>query len=151
MRYCKELKFAERLLYGEITALTGRNGYCFAKNKYFAKLYNVTTETISRWISHLNKLGFVKIKIVRNNKNEIIERRIFIIDNSINTFVSSTYCQNNQYPYNQNSQYPIELKSKGNNIDRFFNSLIINENPFLDGFNKKTGQLSYQHIKKVRI
>lgn len=155
MRYCKELKFAERLLYGEITALTGRNGYCFAKNKYFAKLYNVTTETISRWISHLNKLGFVKIEIVRNNKNEIIERRIFIIDNSINTFVSSTYCQNNQYPYNQNSQYPIDLKSKGNNIntmiDRFFNSLIINENPFLDGFNKKTGSYLINTLKRLEF
>lgn len=56
VRYNKELKFAERLLYGEITALTNKRGYCFATNRYFSQLYDVTTETISRWISHLKKL-----------------------------------------------------------------------------------------------
>lgn len=56
IRYNKELKFAERLLYGEITALTNKKGYCFATNRYFSELYNVTVETISRWISHLKKL-----------------------------------------------------------------------------------------------
>lgn len=56
IRYNKELKFAERLLYGEITALTNKKGYCFATNRYFSELYNVTIETISRWISHLKKL-----------------------------------------------------------------------------------------------
>lgn len=56
VRYNQELKFAERLLYGEITALTNKRGYCFATNRYFSELYNVTTETISRWISHLKKL-----------------------------------------------------------------------------------------------
>lgn len=58
VRYNQELKFAERLLYGEITALTNKRGYCFATNRYFSELYNVTTETISRWISHLKKLRF---------------------------------------------------------------------------------------------
>ena len=56
VRYNKELKFAESLLYGEITALTNKRGYCFATNRYFSQLYEVTTETISRWISHLKKL-----------------------------------------------------------------------------------------------
>lgn len=120
MRYCKELKFAERLFYGEITALTNRNGYCFATNKYFAELYNVTTETISRWISHLQRLGFIKVEIIKTEKNEILERRIFIVDDSNNTSVSNTYCQNNQYP--------IDEKVKYNNIniriDRFFNFII---------------------------
>lgn len=53
IRYNKDLKFPERLLYGEITALTNKEGYCFASNRYFANLYSVTIETISRWISHL--------------------------------------------------------------------------------------------------
>ena len=35
VRYCEELKFAERLLYGEITVLAGKEGYCFATNRFF--------------------------------------------------------------------------------------------------------------------
>ena len=32
VRYNKKLKYPERLLYGEITALSNRYGYCFASN-----------------------------------------------------------------------------------------------------------------------
>lgn len=155
VRYCKELKFAERLLYGEITALTNRNGYCFATNKYFAELYNVTIETISRWISHLQRLGFIKIEIIKSDKNEIIERRIFIIDNSNNTFLTNTYCQNNQYPCKQNNQYPIDEKVKENNIniriDRFFYFIINKERKAPEKLTKiQTAEL-YELLEKLEL
>ena len=77
VRYDENLKFAERLLYGEITALIGKEGYCFAKNNYFAKLFGVIPGTISRWISHLAELNSIKVEVIRNEKKEIIERRIY--------------------------------------------------------------------------
>lgn len=130
VRYCEELKFAERLIYGEITALTNKEGYCFATNKYFADLYRVIPGTISRWISHLEKLGFIETEIIKDEKNQIIERRIYINDN-YREFVSNTYKQNKQYPYEQNCLYPISKKAKDNNIniriDRFFNFIIKKE------------------------
>ncbi|MGN1351861.1 MAG: helix-turn-helix domain-containing protein [Clostridia bacterium] len=72
VRYDKELKPAEKLLYGEVTALANRNGYCYAHNKYFVELYNVTNGTVSKWLSHLQKLGYIQIEIKRNEKQEII-------------------------------------------------------------------------------
>lgn len=71
IRYDSRLKFPERLLYGEITSLIGKEGYCFASNSYFSNLYGVIPGTISRWISHLNKLGYIEIELIRNDKNEI--------------------------------------------------------------------------------
>ena len=45
VRY-SNLKPNAKLLYGEITALSSKEGYCFATNNYFAKLYNVTKKPL---------------------------------------------------------------------------------------------------------
>ena len=124
IRYNKELKFGERLMYGEITALSNKSGYCYASNKYFADLYGVSQSTISRWISHLAELNSIDVQIIRNEKKEIIERRLYITD--------TPYMQNCTYPYMQNNQYPIRKKSKeniinNNKIDRLFNYIIKEE------------------------
>ncbi len=130
VRYCEELKYAERLLYGEITALAGKEGFCFATNKYFAELYHVIPGTISRWISHLEDLEFVNIDIIKDEKNQILERRIYINDIH-RDFMTNTYKQNEQYPYKQNKQYPMSRIAQYNNInnriDGFFNYIIKKE------------------------
>jgi len=80
VRYDKTLTANAKLLYGEITALTNDKGYCWASNGYFAELYEVSKETISRWISILEKNGYVNTQIIyRDNSKEILERRIYII------------------------------------------------------------------------
>lgn len=63
VRYCKTLKANAKLLYGEITALCNRDGFCWAENKYFADLYEVSEETISRWISDLKKHQFIDVNL----------------------------------------------------------------------------------------
>lgn len=54
----------------KLTALSNKNGYCYAKNRYFANLYNVANETISRWISHLEELGYIYTEIKRNEQKK---------------------------------------------------------------------------------
>ena len=71
VRY-SNLKPNAKLLYGEITALSGKLGYCYASNNYFADLYGVSKNTVSRWISDLNKLGFINIEVERNEKKQVI-------------------------------------------------------------------------------
>lgn len=116
VRYNDQLKPNEKLLYSEITALANKNGYCYAKNKYFANLYKVNNETVSRWLSHLQKLGFIQIEIKRNEKKEIIARNIYIVD--------TPYCQKNQYPYCLKSQEGIDEKVKDNNINNNIDDLF---------------------------
>ena len=53
VRYDNRLKANEKLLYAEITALCNKTGKCFATNTYFSRLYNVTPQSISNWISNL--------------------------------------------------------------------------------------------------
>lgn len=81
VRYCKDLKANEKLLYGEITALASAKGYCFASNSYFADLYGVSKVSISNWVSNLEKHGFIKttLKYAENSK-QIEARYIYIND-----------------------------------------------------------------------
>ena len=125
VRYDNRLKSAEKLLYCEITALANKSGYCFAKNKYFAELYNVTIVTVSRWISHLQELKYIKTKIIKNERNEIVSRNIYIVD--------TPYYQKNQYPYLQKRKEGINKNVKDNIInnnidDDIFYNVINNKN-----------------------
>lgn len=124
IRYDERLKASEKLMYGEITSLTNKFGYSFASNKYFAKLYNVTNHTVSQWISHLEKLGYIDTELIKNENGAIKERRIYIR--------GTPYVQKNTYPYVFKSTYPMYKKVQYNNIkyniDDLFN-LIIKKHP----------------------
>lgn len=52
-----------KLLYGEITALCNKEGFCWASNAYFGKLYSKNTTTISEWVSVLKKHGFIRTEV----------------------------------------------------------------------------------------
>jgi DNA-binding transcriptional regulator YhcF (GntR family) len=111
VRY-SNLKPNAKLLYGEITALSNKLGYCFASNSYFAELYGVSKNTVSRWITELKKSGFITIQIERNSNKEIT-KRIIGIDKKVDT--------------------PIDEKVKGNNtsINTTSNNISIREK-FID-------------------
>jgi DNA-binding transcriptional regulator YhcF (GntR family) len=78
VRY-SDLKANAKLLYGEITALSYKEGYCFATNRYFAELYGVTKNTVSLWVSQLHKKGFISIELIKKGE-QITERRLYIIN-----------------------------------------------------------------------
>ena len=81
VRY-SDLKPNAKLLYGEITALSNKFGFCFASNKYFSELYNVNKNTVSSWLSDLKNYGFIVIKIERDSNKQIIKRCIGITKNT---------------------------------------------------------------------
>ena len=81
VRY-SDLKPNAKLLYGEITALSNKHGFCFASNNYFANLYKVNKNTISLWISDLKNKGFIEVTIERDLRNVITKRCIGILRNA---------------------------------------------------------------------
>ncbi|ELB67801.1 TPA: helix-turn-helix domain-containing protein [Enterococcus faecium] len=100
VRYDKRLKPNTKLLYGEITALCNERGFCWAGNEYFADLYGVNKETISRWVSDLIKFGYLNREIIyKEGTNQIINR----------------YLRINQYPIDEKRNTPIDEKVKDNN------------------------------------
>ncbi|HAR5160094.1 TPA: helix-turn-helix domain-containing protein [Staphylococcus aureus] len=109
VRYDNRLTDGEKLLFAEITSLSNKYGYCTASNGYFATLYNVVKETISRRISNLTKFGYLKIEIIKEG-NEVKQRKMYPltqssipidakintpIDNSVNTPIDANVKENN--------------------------------------------------------
>jgi DNA-binding transcriptional ArsR family regulator len=112
VRY-SSLKPNAKLLYGEITALSNKLGFCYATNNYFAELYNVSKNTISSWLSDLNKAGFITIDIKRNSNKQIVKRCIGI---------------------KQKEDTPINEKMKGNStsINNTSNNISIRRLKFIN-------------------
>jgi hypothetical protein len=74
VRYDKELKANAKLMYGEITALSSKNGICTASNNYFARLYEVDSSAISKWIKQLKDRNYIEIEYQTDGKE--IKNRI---------------------------------------------------------------------------
>lgn len=94
VRYDDSIPANAKLLYGEISALIGREGFCFATNQYFSELYGMADETISRLISKLETAGHIKREMERDATGQIVSRKIFLrvsipdaqpLDEKINT------------------------------------------------------------------
>lgn len=86
-----------KLLYAEITALSNKTGTCWASNKYFADLYGVATETISRWVAELVNAGFVSTKINKKMGNQRYIRITEVpIDENVNTYPQKDQVNNNK-------------------------------------------------------
>lgn len=87
VRYDNRLRASEKLLYGEITALTQKTGECWASNSYFSELYGVTNQAISKWILDLKECGYIDIDYIFKGKK--VDKRIIklistYVDNDIN-------------------------------------------------------------------
>lgn len=61
-----------KLLYGDISALTGERGYCFAGNEYLAGLYGWTERSVQRLIAALAERGYIRVEMEPGK-----ERRIY--------------------------------------------------------------------------
>ena len=127
IRYDKNLKPMEKIMYSELTALCNKNGYCNATNSYFAELYEVSKNTVSLWIGDLEKAGYIKTKLIYEpGTKNIKERRIFIADPI--TKNDDTYHEKEVDPITKNDDTPITKNREDNNTSINNTRLIITNN-----------------------
>jgi hypothetical protein len=127
VRYDKNLKPMEKIMYSELTALCNKNGYCNATNSYFAELYEVNKNTVSLWIGDLEKAGYIKTKLIYEpGTKNIKERRIYIADPI--TKNNDTYHEKEVDPITKNNDTPITKNREDNNTSINNTRLIITNN-----------------------
>lgn len=77
IRYDDRIPANAKLLYAEISSLTGETGYCFASDAYFAGLYQMTERTIRSLLKALAENGYIRIEREAGEHNATRERRIY--------------------------------------------------------------------------
>lgn len=113
VRYDETLRPNAKLLYAEITALSDMTGFCWAKNSYFAELFNLAERTVSDLIGTLEARGYISVEVI--NDGGKVERRIYtdrlpqVVDNHI--------AKNGYVPPSQNLLPQVAKNCYQNNIN----------------------------------
>lgn len=98
VRYDKRLRDKAKLLYSEISALSNKEGYCYASNKYFAELYDVSITTISTLIKELIDYGYIESEIIyKEGTKEILNRYLKIFKGGYLKKFKEGYLKNFKY------------------------------------------------------
>ncbi len=125
VRYDKDLRPNEKLLYGEITALSDKHGYCWATNRYFAELYEVTPKCVSKWINHLIEKGYLFSKIIYEEDGKTVSQRIICV-RPITLQEEPPIHQKEDTPIHQKEDTPIHQKEDTLSIKS--SNIIIQDN-----------------------
>lgn len=108
------LTFLERLLLIHIISLCKKNGYCWATNRHFYDIYNVTQVTISKSISNLATFGYIKAQYDNKGTNNYM-RIIKLLD--VLNLKWKSIKDNYNTGYKQNfKQYNNKLNKKEDSI-----------------------------------
>lgn len=65
-----------KLLYGQITLLANKEGYCWASNAFFARKNKTSSQSISKWVSNLADNGYIKLEYEHAGTN--VQRKIYL-------------------------------------------------------------------------
>lgn len=103
------LTFLERLLLIHIISLCKKNGYCWATNRYFSDIYNVTIITISKSISNLATFNYIKAEY--DNKSTNNSKRIIKLSEVLNFKIKSI-------KENYNTSYKEKFKQYNNKLNK---------------------------------
>lgn len=78
VRYDDRIPPNAKLLYGEVSALIGADGFCYASNQYFAKIYGMSVDTISRLFKNLEDTGYIRREIEKDRSGQVVRRKVYL-------------------------------------------------------------------------
>lgn len=150
VRYDDRLTPNAKLLYGEITALCNKEGYCWAGNAYFANLYGVTKTSISTWIGNLKDCGYISLQMqYAEGTKHILNRYIRILGEGV---------QENLDTYTSKLNEPMQEILTVNTTSNITSNITVNSIVDFDSFwklyprkaGKKTASERWNKIKPTQ-
>ena len=157
VRYDNRLRANTKLMYAEITALCNMNGKCFASNKYFSNLYDVSKGSISGYINELVKFGYIKTEFTdKEGSKEIENRYIKILSGGISEKDNALYLKTEQNNNTSNNNNLTDSNKKAlfkkPTLDEVKNYCILRKNnidaeAFIDFYESKDWMIGKNKMK----
>ena len=123
----------EKLLLIQIISLCKQKGYCWATNKYFAELNNVSRTTISKSVNNIAASNYINIQYEQQNLNNskrkieltpVLNNQIKRIKESFDTSIKEKFKQ-----YNKNNDNKIDkIYTKDENGNEYWHGVKIEYN-----------------------
>ena len=123
----------EKLLLIQIISLCKQKGYCWATNKYFAELNNVSRTTISKSVNNIAASNYINIQYEQQNLNNskrkieltpVLNNQIKHIKESFDTGIKEKCKQ-----YNKNNDNKIDkIYTKDENGNEYWHGVKIEYN-----------------------
>ena len=105
----KEISDKQKFMYGMILYFSKVNKSCHIPNSYFMEKLHISKTQTSKLVNSLKEKGYIKSEVIRNEKNQIIDRIITPM-----VFFNNTYDAKVKSPMKENDNVPIEEKCKEN-------------------------------------
>ena len=73
------LSDSAKLLYGRISVMVNKRGYCWATNANLAEQSGQSLRTVQRLVNQLVEAGYLRAEVLRDKEtNEVLERRLYL-------------------------------------------------------------------------
>ena len=95
IRYNRDLKPNEKVLYSELLIKSYPLGYCEINNMDLATAFHVTRQSVSGWLSDLVRAGYIEIKLkISAPRLGRVERKIYpLISSETRQALSKLYAE----------------------------------------------------------
>lgn len=137
VRYDSELTPTAKLLYGEITSLCDREGYCWATNNYFSKLYKTSDKTITRNLNLLEQKGYINIFY---HLKGAIKQRFITMDKNVFERTKMSFDEGQKCPINNISNNIKEINN---------NKLLFTKKKFIKPTLEEVRQYCLERKNKI--
>lgn len=157
VRYNEKLTANSKLLYGEISALSNKKGMCWATNKYFADLYNVSEVSISKWVAQLIDQALIRTQTNHDGKREIyligIKEKFKGVQRKVKGGVKEKFKPNNNIHNinNNTSNNSATFKKVSDFSDFYLNAYEHILNLFPEEFHPKDTKIKVEWLNVIRL
>jgi len=72
-----DLNHRQAILMGLLNGMAKKGGYAYLKNYTICELLKASESTVKRDLQLLEQMGYIRREVIRNEKKEVIQRRIY--------------------------------------------------------------------------